>query len=60
MAQAVSHWPPTAEAQVHAWVSTYGICAGQSGPGAGSSPISLVLPVSIIPSGLQIHISSGG
>jgi hypothetical protein len=33
MAQAVSRWPFTAEAQVRAQVSSCGICGGQTGAG---------------------------
>jgi hypothetical protein len=35
IAQAVSHWLPTAAARVRARVWSYGICSGQSGTGAG-------------------------
>jgi hypothetical protein len=49
MAQAVSHQPLTAEAQVHARVSLCWICGGQSSTGTGFSPSSSVSPVNIIP-----------
>jgi hypothetical protein len=58
MAQAVNHWPLTAEAWVHAWVSPCGICGGQSGTGTGFSPnssvflsISFIMATYSIPSG---------
>jgi hypothetical protein len=35
IAQAVSHWLPTAAAQVRSWAWSSGICGGQSGTGAG-------------------------
>jgi hypothetical protein len=35
IAQAVSHWLPTAAVRVRAWVWSCGICGGQSGAGAG-------------------------
>jgi hypothetical protein len=35
IAQAVSHWLPTAVAHVRAWVWSHEICGGQSGAGAG-------------------------
>jgi hypothetical protein len=44
MAQAVSRWPPTAEARVRARVDPCGICGGQSVTGAGYSSSSLVFP----------------
>jgi hypothetical protein len=56
MCQAVSHQPLTAEAWVPAWVSTCGICGGQTGSGTGFSLSYLVLPVSIIPSWLSTLI----
>jgi hypothetical protein len=45
MAQAVSRRPLISEARV----CPCGICDGQSGTGAGSSPSSSVFPVNIIP-----------
>jgi hypothetical protein len=42
VAQVVSHWLLTTEAQVHAQVSLCGICSGQSGAETGLSQISLV------------------
>jgi hypothetical protein len=33
--QAVSRWLPATEARVRPWVSSIGICGGQSGAGAG-------------------------
>jgi hypothetical protein len=44
MAQTVSRWPLTADARVRVRVDPYGICGGQSGTGAGSSPSSSVSP----------------
>jgi hypothetical protein len=44
MAQAVSRWPLTAEAQVRSRVNPRGICGGQSGTGTGFSPSSSTLP----------------
>jgi hypothetical protein len=44
MAQAVSCWPPTAEAQVQSWVSQCGICGGKSGTGTGFSRSTSVFP----------------
>jgi hypothetical protein len=54
MAQAVSRWPLTAEAQVPARVGPCGICSGQSDSGTGYSPSSSVPPVNIIPPWLSI------
>jgi hypothetical protein len=44
MAQVVSHWPLTTEAQIHTWVSSCGICGGRSDKGMGFSPSSSVFP----------------
>jgi hypothetical protein len=35
IAQAVSHWHPTAAAWVQSQVRSCGICGGQRGPGVG-------------------------
>jgi hypothetical protein len=51
MAQAVSRWPPSAEAWVRSRVSPRGVCGGQSGTGIGfprvfgSSPVNSIPPV---------------
>jgi hypothetical protein len=37
-------WILILEAQVHAWVSLYGICGGQSGIGTDISLSSLIFP----------------
>jgi hypothetical protein len=37
MAQAVSRWPLTMDAQVRSRLNPCGICGGQSGPGTGFS-----------------------
>jgi hypothetical protein len=60
MAQAVSSWPLTMEAWVHAQVNPRGICGGQSGTGTDFSPSSSV-PLSIYHStiALQTHITWG-
>jgi hypothetical protein len=44
MAQAVSHWPLTVEAQARARVSPCGICDGQNGTATGFSQSSSVIP----------------
>jgi hypothetical protein len=44
MAQAVSCWPLIAEAQIHGWVSLFGICDGQNGTVTSFSPGSSVFP----------------
>jgi hypothetical protein len=50
IAQAVSHWLPTAVAQVRAWVWSCGICGGQSGAGAGFLQVlQFSLPIFIPP-----------
>jgi hypothetical protein len=38
VAQAASHRPLIAEARVHAWVSSCGVCGGKRGTGTGISP----------------------
>jgi hypothetical protein len=53
MAQAVSWWPLTTEAQVCAQVSPYGIYGGQSIDETGISPSCLVFPCNIIPLSLS-------
>jgi hypothetical protein len=60
MAQVVSRQPFTAEARFRARISTCGIC-GQSGPGTGFSPSSLVFPCQYHSTvALHTHISSRG
>jgi hypothetical protein len=44
MAQALSHWPLTVEAEVCSGVGPGGICDGQSGTGTFLSPSSSVFP----------------
>jgi hypothetical protein len=57
IAQAVSHWLPTAAAQVQAWVRSSVISGGQSGSGAGFLQV-LCFPLpSIAPA--APHSSSG-
>jgi hypothetical protein len=43
MAQVISRWPLTLEAQIHTWVCPCRVCARQSGSGTGFSLSSLVL-----------------
>jgi hypothetical protein len=38
VAQAASHKHLTAQARVHAWVSSCGVCGGKRGTGTGISP----------------------
>jgi hypothetical protein len=60
MAQAVSHVPLTAEAQVRALVNSCGICGGQSGTVAGSSPSSFGFSCQYLSTvALQTHIIWG-
>jgi hypothetical protein len=59
MTQAVSHWPPSAEALVRSRLNASGICGGQSGAGTGFSLSSSFSPVSIIPLRLSILIYLG-
>jgi hypothetical protein len=56
MAQAVSCWLLTVEAQVRARVSPRGICGGQSHSRVGVSLSSLVFPCQLIPLWLSILI----
>jgi hypothetical protein len=60
MAQVISCWPLTTEAQVCAQVSPCGIIGGQSGTGTGFSPSSSDFPCQyIIPPSFSKLISSG-
>jgi hypothetical protein len=57
MAQAVSRWPLTAEAQVRARVNPCGICGGRSGTGQVFSEYFGFPCKYIIPPLLHIHLS---
>jgi hypothetical protein len=56
MAQAVSHWPVTEEAQVHTQVCPGEVCGEQSATGTGFSPSFRLSPVNIIPPWLSMLI----